>query len=307
MSNDVSVTIDVANQSISSSDTSIITVPTQNFEIVTFDSKPCIRATNDAYATFTISPNIKSLSCDVFLQAVNGFTLFIEFDSVLNTKYSLVYYPNGTWWNPDRAVFDSNNVLVGVWVTITYSSTNKTITFDNGTTQLTRVVDSSITDLSIGNFGSRYNIYLTNLGAETATRYVDKSGVSEMWQNIKNYIASQLLGYSQTGHTHSASDITSGLAKVATSGSYNDLSNKPTIPTKTSELINDRNFITGVSWEEIENTPSTFTPSSHTHTISDITDIKEKWNYDSNENAIIISNGLDEWTYDSQNNSIIVS
>ena len=34
-----------------------------------------------------------------------------------------------------------------------------------------------------------------------------------------------------TAHTHSASDITSGLATVATSGSYNDLSNKPTIPT----------------------------------------------------------------------------
>ena len=32
-------------------------------------------------------------------------------------------------------------------------------------------------------------------------------------------------------HTHSASDITSGLATVATSGSYNDLSNTPTIPT----------------------------------------------------------------------------
>ena len=139
------------------------------------------------------------------------------------------------------------------------------------------------------------------------SKYVNGSGVSEIWQNIKNYISAQLLGYSQTGHTHSASDITSGLSNVATSGSYNDLSNKPTIPTKTSELINDRNFITGVSWEEIENKPSTFTPSSHTHTASDITDIKEKWNYDSNKNAIIVSNGLDEWTYDSQSNSIIVS
>lgn len=35
----------------------------------------------------------------------------------------------------------------------------------------------------------------------------------------------------------------SGLAKVATSGSYNDLSNKPTIPTKTSQLTNDSNFV----------------------------------------------------------------
>lgn len=45
-------------------------------------------------------------------------------------------------------------------------------------------------------------------------------------------------------HTHSASDITSGLASVATSGSYNDLSNKPTIPSKTSDLTNDSGFIT---------------------------------------------------------------
>ena len=34
-----------------------------------------------------------------------------------------------------------------------------------------------------------------------------------------------------TAHTHDASDITSGLATVATSGSYNDLSDTPTIPT----------------------------------------------------------------------------
>lgn len=34
------------------------------------------------------------------------------------------------------------------------------------------------------------------------------------------------------------------LAKVATSGSYTDLSNKPTVPTKVSELTNDKNFIT---------------------------------------------------------------
>ena len=208
MSNDVSVTIDVANQSITSSNTNIITVPTQNFEIVTFDNKPCIRATGIYYATFTISPTIKSLSCDVFLQAVNDFTLFIEFDTVLNTKYSLVYYPRGKWWNPDSAVFDNNNVLVGVWVTVTYSSSNKTITFDNGTNQLVRTIDSNIADLSIGNFGGRYNIYLTNLGAETSSRYVNDSGVAEIWANTKNYIASQLLGKSDVGHTHSASEIT---------------------------------------------------------------------------------------------------
>ena len=35
-----------------------------------------------------------------------------------------------------------------------------------------------------------------------------------------------------------------GLATVATSGSYNDLNDKPTIPTKTSELTNDSDFAT---------------------------------------------------------------
>ena len=36
-------------------------------------------------------------------------------------------------------------------------------------------------------------------------------------------------------------------ATVATSGSYNDLSDKPTIPTKTSQLDNDSNFITNAA------------------------------------------------------------
>lgn len=228
MSNDVSVTIDVANQSITSSDTNIIGVPTENFEIVTFDNKPCIRANGADYATFTISPVVKGFSCDVFLQAVDGFTLFIEFDTVLNTKYSLVYYPYGSWWNPDSKVFDSNNVLVGVWVTITYSSSNKTITFDNGTNKLVRTIDSSITDLSIGSYGGRYNIYLTNLGVETLTKYVNKPGLVEIWANIKNYIAAQLLGKSNTGHTHTKSEIT----------------DFPTIPSKTSDLTNDSGFLT---------------------------------------------------------------
>ena len=37
------------------------------------------------------------------------------------------------------------------------------------------------------------------------------------------------------------------LATVATSGNYNDLTDKPTIPTTTSQLTNDSNFITSAS------------------------------------------------------------
>lgn len=57
-------------------------------------------------------------------------------------------------------------------------------------------------------------------------KYLDENGVSKLWTKIKNL----LNGKANTNHTHSASQV-SGLASVATSGSYNDLSNKPTIPT----------------------------------------------------------------------------
>ena len=44
----------------------------------------------------------------------------------------------------------------------------------------------------------------------------------------------------------------SSLATVATTGSYTDLSNKPTIPTKTSELTNDSGFITSAQVPAID-------------------------------------------------------
>ena len=46
-----------------------------------------------------------------------------------------------------------------------------------------------------------------------------------------------------SGHTHSASEV-SGLATVATSGNYGDLNDKPTIPSKMSELTNDSGYLT---------------------------------------------------------------
>ena len=63
------------------------------------------------------------------------------------------------------------------------------------------------------------------------------------------------------------------LSNVASTGDYNDLNNKPTIPSKVSELINDVNYIIGVSWEEIDSKPLVYTPDTHTHVMSDITDL----------------------------------
>ncbi|MBQ7450552.1 hypothetical protein IJS77_03970 [bacterium] len=48
----------------------------------------------------------------------------------------------------------------------------------------------------------------------------------------------------------------SSLSTVATTGNYNDLSNKPYIPAKTSELTNDSGFLAGVSWNDVTNKPN---------------------------------------------------
>ena len=53
-------------------------------------------------------------------------------------------------------------------------------------------------------------------------------------QAVKNYITNAISGKANT----------SDLADVATSGSYTDLTNKPSIPSKTSDITNDSGFLT---------------------------------------------------------------
>ena len=57
----------------------------------------------------------------------------------------------------------------------------------------------------------------------------------------------------ESGKTISDKANIADLATVATSGNYNDLSNKPTIPSKTSDLINDNNFISDSSYVHTDN------------------------------------------------------
>lgn len=92
-------------------------------------------------------------------------------------------------------------------------------------------------------------------------------------------------------HTHLKSDITDFpvLANVATSGSYNDLKNKPSIPSKISDLTNDSDFVEKSNTNGLLKNDGTVdtttyvdtndsrlsdsrTPKPHTHTKNQITD-----------------------------------
>lgn len=67
-------------------------------------------------------------------------------------------------------------------------------------------------------------------------QYLDKTGLTHLWSKIKGLIATK----ADASHTQDASTIT-GLATVATSGSYNDLSGVPEIDKTLSEASTDDN------------------------------------------------------------------
>ena len=91
------------------------------------------------------------------------------------------------------------------------------------------------------------NKTLANLGIQAAGDYLVESDLanyalkSELPENT-----SDLTNDSGFITSSALSDyaLTSSLSTVATSGSYNDLTSKPTIPTKVSDLSNDSGFVT---------------------------------------------------------------
>lgn len=77
------------------------------------------------------------------------------------------------------------------------------------------------------------------------------------WGDWTEFITTANIGSQSVNYANSAGSANSvawgnvsgkpTFATVATSGSYNDLSNKPTIPTNTNQLTNGAGFITGIT------------------------------------------------------------
>lgn len=86
-------------------------------------------------------------------------------------------------------------------------------------------------------------VYVKNEGAYTSTSYGDGS----IQKSVPH----------QPGYTYTLPDKSGTFAMtddIITS--YNDLTDKPTIPTKTSDLTNDSGFITGVAWSDVTGKPT---------------------------------------------------
>lgn len=96
--------------------------------------------------------------------------------------------------------------------------------------------------------GTKGKIYLVSNGGSGNNSYDEYIWVNNAYEKIGT-TAVDLSGYQAkiTSSNKLAASLVSGLATVATSGSYNDLSNKPTIPTvptNVSAFTNDANYIT---------------------------------------------------------------
>lgn len=68
------------------------------------------------------------------------------------------------------------------------------------------------------------------------SKLVSVSRLSRFWTNAKSYIDTGLSGKATTDHTHT------GYANATHAHSYNDLSNKPTIPTTVAQLTDAGNY-----------------------------------------------------------------
>jgi hypothetical protein len=98
------------------------------------------------------------------------------------------------------------------------------------------------------------------------------------------------------------------LATVATSGSYDDLSNQPTIPANAGDLgdVTITAAATGevlkyngsawvdanVDYSELTGVPSTFAPSAHTHAISEVTNLQTSLDAKADSSDVGAANGI---------------
>ena len=109
-------------------------------------------------------------------------------------------------------------------------------------------------------FSGNYNDLTNKPTIPTLNGYATEQYVDEEIKKID--VTEQLTDYAKKSelHSHSNKSVLDGITsnkitewdnKSAFSGNYNDLTNKPTIPTKVSELTNDEGYLTSIPSEYV--------------------------------------------------------
>ena len=103
------------------------------------------------------------------------------------------------------------------------------------------ILDSILSDLT----ELKANKITINDASASATTVYSGNKIEKIKEELSSQI-SAIGGSGGSGYTHPAThpaSMITGLSTIATSGNYEDLTNKPTIPNKTSQLTNDSDFV----------------------------------------------------------------
>lgn len=132
-----------------------------------------------------------------------------------------------------------------------------------------------------GKLGTASRALVTDSSKKIAVSSVTSTELGYL-SGVTSAIQTQLNGKSDTGHTHSASEV-SGLSTVATTGSYDDLSNKPTIPTVNNATL---------TIQKNGSTVKTFTANASSNVTANIT-VPTKTSDLTNDSHQTITTGTD--------------
>ena len=133
------------------------------------------------------------------------------------------------------------------------------------------LLDARGVDIPTFDEEGNYNVTIWEIGDIITKNKLNKieDALYEIKAADNNFVTNEALdialdGKADSGHKHNANTIT-GLSRVATTGSYNDLSNKPNFAT-TSQLDSkaDVNH-THSGYATNDHTHSNYAPTSHTH------------------------------------------
>ena len=119
------------------------------------------------------------------------------------------------------------NLMLGETSSTAYRGDRGKTAYDHSQTTSGNPHNVTKTDIGLGNVTNTEQAPITHVGDSTHLTTSDKNAIAKV-----STIEGDL------------SDLEDSLSTVATSGSYTDLSNKPSIPSKTSDLTNDSGYLT---------------------------------------------------------------
>ena len=119
------------------------------------------------------------------------------------------------------------NLMLGETSNTAYRGDRGKTAYDHSQTTSGNPHNVTKTDVGLGNVTNTEQAPITHVGDSTHLTTSDKTAIAKIGTIEGNL-----------------SDLEVGLSSVATSGSYTDLSDKPSIPSKTSDLTNDSGYLT---------------------------------------------------------------